>query len=285
MPTRRAAVRLALTAVAVLAPPTTASPDPGADGIGAWTGPGAVNVEAHRTDEQGDSRGGSGPRYAFQRIAPTFCGSLDDLATSAAMCVDGVDGGTVSRVCEDGSSALDPLFRRELDPATGDGVGPWEQVDNGGCPEDGSTVLLTASQFRRLPLTASTPQIQPADGLGLVHMDVIVWTDPAPQTLTTTVLGVPVTVVATPASYSWDFGDGAPPLVTTDPGGPYPDGTVARPYDHIGSYAITLTTTWTGRYQVDDAGPWLDVVGTAVTTSTSLPTRVVEAHSRLVANP
>jgi hypothetical protein len=61
--------------------------------------------------------------------------------------------------------------------------------------------------------------------------------------------------------------------------------TVARPYDHIGSYAITLTTTWTGRYQVDDAGPWLDVVGTAVTTSTSLPTRVVEAHSRLVANP
>ncbi|WP_372594720.1 PKD domain-containing protein [Actinotalea sp.] len=201
------------------------------------------------------------------------------------MCIDGVSGGTVTRTCADGTTALDPLFRRPLD-ASGAPSGPWEQVDNGGCPEDPPVaVVLSAAEFARLPLTPSAPRLQPADGNGLVNADLIVYTDPAQQTLTTTILGSLVTVRATPTSYTWDFGDGTEPLTTTDAGRPYPEHTVTHPYTAAGDYRLTLTTTWTGAYQVDGTGPWLPVLGTATTTSTPQPTRITEVHTVLVANP
>ena len=224
-------------------------------------------------------------RFDFRRIPAAFCGSLDTLASSPVLCIDGVAGNTVVRTCADGTTALDPLFRRPLDP-TGTPTGPWEQIDNGGCPEDPPvTVILTAAEFSRLPLTPSAPQLQPADGRGLVNAALIVYADPAAQTLATTILGTPVTVRATPTRYAWDFGDGSDALVTTDPGAPYPHHSVARPYTLPGTYQLTLTTTWTGTYQVNDAGPWYPVLGTAVTTSTPVTTQITEAHTVLVADP
>ena len=229
--------------------------------------------------------GSSKPAYAIARVPMRTCGSLDNLASSPAMCIEGVDGGTITRTCTDGSIALDPLYRRPID-ADGNYTGPWEQVDNGGCTEDPpAAVILTAADFSRLPLTPSPPRLQPADGHGLVNVDLIVYTDPAPQTLTTTVLGIPVTVRATPTTYTWDYGDGSSPLVTTDPGQPYPHHTVARPYTTPGDYQLTLTTTWTGTYQVNNAGPWLDVLGTATTTSAPQPTHITAAHTVLTTNP
>ena len=147
------------------------------------------------------------------------------------------------------------------------------------------SVVPSAAEFRRLPLVASVPRLQPADGRGLVHVDLIVWTDPQPQTFATSLLGVPVQVRATPSRFVWDFGDGSEPLVTTDAGAPWPEHTVARPYDHAGEYALTLTTTWSGQYRVNGAGPWLPVLGTATTTSTPVPTEVVQADAYLVAGP
>lgn len=224
-------------------------------------------------------------KYAYRRVSAAYCGSLDGLASSPIACIEGVAGGTVTRTCADGSTALDPLFRRPLD-AAGNVDGPWEQVDNGGCPEDPPVaVILTAADFARLPLTPSPPRIQPADGNGIVNADLIVYTDPAPQTLTTTVLGTPVTVRATPSTYTWDFGDGSTPLTTKDSGQPYPNHTLARPYTAAGDYQLTLTTTWSGTYRVNNAGPWLPVVGTATTTSTPQPTHITEVHTALVANP
>ena len=61
-------------------------------------------------------------------------------------------------------------------------------------------------------------QLQPVDGHGLVNVEMILVTDAAQQVLTTTILGVPVTVTATPVSYAWDLGDGSAPITTTDPG-------------------------------------------------------------------
>ncbi len=92
-----------------------------------------ISIDA-KSDGVTDTAPRGAPRYLTERRPLVVCGSLDGLATSVAMCVDGVDGGTVGRVCEDGSAALDPLFRRELDPVTGNGVGPWVQVDIGGAP-------------------------------------------------------------------------------------------------------------------------------------------------------
>ncbi|EYR61766.1 hypothetical protein N866_17610, partial [Actinotalea ferrariae CF5-4] len=126
---------------------------------------------------------------------------------------------------------------------------------------------------------------QPADGRSLVNMPLIVYTDPTPQTLTTTVLGTPVTVRATPTHYTWDFGDTQPPLTTTDPGAPYPTHTLSHPYPAPGTYTLQLTTTWHGHYQVTDTGPWTPIDGTATTTSAPITITVEEATPRLVARP
>jgi hypothetical protein len=182
--------------------------------------------------------------------------------------------------CADGSARLEPLFRRSVDGSDG-----WEVVDDG-CPASSPDVVtLSVEEFRRLPLAASTPSIQPADGRNLVGMPLIVFTDATPQDLATTVVGVPVTVRATPTQFSWDFGDGSPPLVTSDPGASYPDHTVSHPFDRPGTYSVRLTTTWRGEFQVAGSGVWQPVAGTATTASAPFTVTAEEAVPRLVAEP
>lgn len=261
----------------------------GADFYGTGGQQGDVLVTGERAAQFSASEGrrtAEVTTYAFKRLPDTVCGSLDAPGATPGLCVDGAATHEVVRTCEDGSTALDPLFRRPVDPASGLFTGPWEQVDDGGCAEDPPvTVTLSAEDFRRLPLAPSTPSYQPADGRGLVNMPLVVFTDPSPQTLTTTVLGVPVTVRATPVQFTWDFGDGGSPLVTTDPGAPYPDHTVARPYGAPGEYAVRLVTTWRGEFQVAGAGPWIPVDRTATTSSAPFTTTVEEAVPRLVSQP
>ncbi|WP_051480417.1 PKD domain-containing protein [Cellulomonas sp. KRMCY2] len=218
--------------------------------------------------------------YEYRRVPLPRCGELDPLAVDR-QCIDDLG---VAQVCADGSVPLAPLQRREVDPVTGAGLSPWSRVDPGGCQDGTDLVVLSVEEFRRLPLTASTPQYQPDDGRGLVNKDLIVYADPAPQTLATTVLGVPVAVRATPVAFAWDFGDGSEPLVTTDPGAPYPNHTVSYPYRQAGEFAVQLVTTWQGQYQVNGAGPWYPVAGTAATTSVPFTAQVFEAHAHLVAD-
>ena len=221
-------------------------------------------------------------RYLHSRIAQKFCGA-EDSGRSSVPCVDDAPSGSIIRLCPDGTPALDPLFRRLLN-ADGQPEGPWEQVDDGGCPEDPEpVVVLSVQDFRELPLVASGPSFQPADGQALVNLDLIVFTDPAPQELSTTVLGVPVRVRATPTSYSWDFGDGSAPVTTAEPGSPWPDYTVGHPYRATGAFEIQLRTTWAGQYQVNGAGPWLPVAGTAETASAPFTVTVDDAPAHLVA--
>lgn len=260
-------------------------------GFGSNFGGDSVFVSGSSSPEPevtGTSSGDSArPRYVTARRSATYCGTLDATSTGVP-CVDDAASGAVVRFCADGSRALDPLYRRALDPVTGVPVGVWEPTaDVGGCPEDPppAPVVLTAAEFRRLPLTPSAPQVQPADGRNLVNVDLIALTDPAAQTLTTTVLGVAVTVRATPTTFTWDFGDGTAPLTTTDPGAPWPHPTITHPYTAPGTYAVTLSTTWTGQYQVAGTTTWQPVTGTATTTSPPLTLTAEEAPTRLVADP
>src|SRR5690606_15985641 len=103
------------------------------------------------------TRGASGQAYVYRRIPDVICGgTANRRASSAVDCIDGQDRLTVQvRTCADGSAALDPLHRGAVSPETGRYVEDslWEQVDNGGCPEDPSPeVVLTVEEFRRLPL-------------------------------------------------------------------------------------------------------------------------------------
>jgi hypothetical protein len=144
-------------------------------------------------------------------------------------------------------------------------------------------VTVTLADFRRLPLPAAEPAIQPAGGEALIRMRTNAYVDPAstgPRTFDITLLDTPVQVRATPATYTWDFGDGTPPLVTEDPGAPYPDLTTWHEYESPGSVQITLTTTYTGEYSVA-GGPWTPIPGTAEVASTPQPLQLLTSTNRL----
>ena len=223
--------------------------------------------------------------YAEKHLPQVLCGTLDSRPINA-LCAEGASSGPVLRECTDGSQSSDLVLRQPLNAESERPEGSWFQAGPGGCPEDVEPeIRLSVEDFRRLPLSASVASYQPSTGTGLVNMELIVFTDPAPQVLQTTVLDTPVTVRATPAQFSWDFGDGTGPLVTTDPGAPYPEFRVFHVYREPGDYLVQLTTTWSGQFQVDGQGPWYPVTGTAQTTSLAYPETVVEAKSRLVDGP
>jgi len=158
-------------------------------------------------------------------------------------------------------------------------------VESGGCVVDVDIRAAIAQEFQRLPLTPSVLQMQPPSGWTLVNADTVAFTDGSEQVLSTTVLGVGVTIRATPASFRWDFGDGSDPLTTTDPGRPWPDHTIAHRYSAEATHRVTLTTAWTATFQIAGTAGWEPVTGTATTTSTSEPLTVYEARSHLVGGP
>lgn len=181
-----------------------------------------------------------------------------------------------------GEAPVPPLWRRERATATDD-WSEWDRIAVWSCPQD---VLppLSQAEFRRLPIVPSVLGVQPDSPRVLVNIPTIVFTDPAVQSFTTTLLGYPVEVEATPSSFTWDFGDGSDPVTTTSPGHRYPNEDVAYAYPRVGVYTITLTTQFTGRYRVGGSGVWMAVTGTATTATTSSPIETVEAHSHLVAD-
>ena len=159
----------------------------------------------------------------------------------------------------------------------------WELVEELSCVGQGPTPEQVLTEFRRLPITPSALTVQP-EGPVLVNIDTIAYVDPAPQTLTTTVLGTPIAFQVTAATYTWDFGEDDP-FTTTSPGHPWPDQDVAHPYRRPGTGQVTVTTTWQATYTLGTDPTVRTVPGTATTTTTSEPFEIVEAHSHLVANP
>jgi hypothetical protein len=178
-----------------------------------------------------------------------------------------------------------PLFwTRSRDAASVTGWTPWALVP-GACPGNPGFPGITAADFQRLPLVPSAIHVEPPTGWTLVNLPTIVYASGEPQSLRTTVVGIGVTVRATPASFTWTFGDGSPPLATTDPGKAYPAATITHAYLAAGVNRIRLVTQWNGEFLVDGSSTWLPVTGTAETTSNSEPLTVYTAHSRLVAGP
>ena len=181
--------------------------------------------------------------------------------------------------CE-GLEPVPPVWLIHRDTPTS----PWQQpvlALGWTCPQD-AVPTFTETDFRRLPLTPQTITVQPDRPDVFVNMPTIVYTDPAVQAFATTLAGFPIEVEATPTTYTWDFGDGSAPIETTSPGHPYPDHDVAYPYPREGTFTITLTTTYSGRYRLAGSTTWLPVVGTAATTSTAGPLTPEEHETHLV---
>jgi len=144
-------------------------------------------------------------------------------------------------------------------------------------------IVVTAEDLQRLPISPGGLVVQPDRGWVLVNLDTIVWTDAAEQTFSTVVLGTPVQVRVEPIDFTWDFGDASGPLVTTDPGAPFPNHSVSHVYTAAsGQRQITLTTRWAGEFEVNGSGVWQPVVGVATTAETSRPFEVRTAETSLV---
>lgn len=62
--------------------------------------------------------------------------------------------------------------------------------------------------------------------------------------------GYSITVSAVVDTYSVNWGDGSPVEHHSNPGGPWPDGSIRHAFDNAGTYTITVTENWSGRYSV-----------------------------------
>lgn len=139
--------------------------------------------------------------------------------------------------------------------------------------------------FRRIPLPEAPLEVQPPDGETLVNFDTILHTQAEPFTETVQLLGRQVTFDISPASFTWNLGNGES-MTTTDPGRPWARGVptdqyVSHSYTEAGPVTLDLTTTWGARWRLGN-GPWRDVDGTVTMTSPAQDLQVRTAQPQLV---
>ncbi|OLT54636.1 hypothetical protein [Cellulosimicrobium sp. CUA-896] len=193
------------------------------------------------------------PTDRYFSATPALCAlvsSLDGPTTAYDYaCTEGEQLAYEGIECGADEFAQGALFREVRQP---DGTwGPPELVGDEGCITPADLLAEAEREFATLPIAPSPVVVQPPDGWTVVNLPTITYTDAAEQTFDTSLLGIPVQIRATPESYAWDYADGSAPLVTTDPGAPYPDHTVhhtyAQPADAV---TIGLTTTWSGQFRI-----------------------------------
>jgi hypothetical protein len=128
---------------------------------------------------------------------------------------------------------------------------------------------------------AQRPGFQPRVG-ALVQLPTIFYSgQPAGVSGTTRVFGFDVEITAEP-TWTWRYEPGVA-VTTTLPGAPYPNKDVTHTYTTTGARTVGLTTTWRGAYTV--AGDPPRPIAMPVVQTTSLPLRVYQARSELVAPP
>jgi len=81
----------------------------------------------------------------------------------------------------------------------------------------------------------------------LVNVPVVFWCD-LPKIFSTrfNIVGEVVDVTLRP-SFTWSFGDGSI-MQSTDPGAPYPNGSIQHSYLKEGTYLVTMLATWGGTW-------------------------------------
>lgn len=149
----------------------------------------------------------------------------------------------------------------------------------------GAVVGLGLQDFQRLPLPAGSFNVEPPGGYVLVSMPTNVFASSTePVVLTATVLGQSVQVRATPARWSWDFGDGTVLGPTSDPGAAYPALINTHAYAERGDYDIVMTTHYTGEFSLDGAA-WYPIQGEARVDSEPVTVTAMAGRNVLVAEP
>ncbi len=140
---------------------------------------------------------------------------------------------------------------------------------------------LIIREFRSLDWPASTLVVQPPGGKTLVNLETNFFTtDKVGISKGVTVAGQEVTIEAVPATYTFHFGDETS-TSTSNPGRPYPSLDVAHTYSLKGTVAVSLDTTYSGRYKIG-SGDWVSIPETLTVTGAAQGLEVVEAVPQLV---
>ncbi len=211
--------------------------------------------------------------------------------------------------CAEDTYALAPLWRERARP-DGTFEDP-EKVADGQCVTPADIAAEVQREFKSMKIAAPEATMQGNPPM-VVNVHYPAYTTATTQERAVTLLDVPVVIRADPTEFTWDFDDphspGGSTLTTTSPGRPWHQGDatpdeswVGHTYTRLGTpgqdagtgvdaegdtyrsgVTVTLTTTWQGRFRIQGTSDWTDIPGTITTTSTTEPTTVTEARTRLV---
>ncbi|BCW04232.1 hypothetical protein [Arthrobacter sp. NtRootA1] len=145
------------------------------------------------------------------------------------------------------------------------------------------------NDFRQLPVNPGTLQAQPFPHT-LKGGPTNFYTTATEQAFNVTILGQTVHLTATPASFTYTFGDGTSLGPTPAAGYPIPEADwllnqtrTSHTYTATGNYPATITTSYTGTYSVNN-GPPLPINGTLDLTTEPKTIQVWKTEKALVAD-
>ncbi|MGH3486756.1 MAG: PKD domain-containing protein [Actinopolymorphaceae bacterium] len=108
-------------------------------------------------------------------------------------------------------------------------------------------------------LRPASAEINPANGRTLINFDTVFYTTAAEYQFRLPNLGPGVDIIATPARYTWHFGDGQT-KVTDEPGRPYPHLDITHEYENTGTRQIRVDVDY--QVQWNAGGGWQTIAQT-----------------------
>jgi len=196
-----------------------------------------------------------------------------------------------ARNCSQPDAMRWTLWARQISDAQGQATPgePWSAITTEchvvppeveAAPGPQVTDALVLREVRRLGLPRLQVQVQPADAT-LVNFETIFYAEPPEWARSVQLVGFDVDVMASPAGYTWRFGDGAS-AATAQPGAPYPATDVTHTYTdaHV-TVAPRVDTAYEVRYRVDGGG-WRTIAQTVPAAGLPAELRIREATAVLV---
>ena len=247
----------------------------GGSGSGSAAGGGAPAVPA----ASGGSGGGSVPggRVSGGPLVMVCTGEREGIPGSAAR---PGDAGAASSHCQYVPGTAPTTPADEGEPADEGGAGEGE------APPSTETIVLTA--LARVAVSGAGLSWQPRNkSYTNVGVPTIVYAASPTQSHATSLFGREVVITLTGSQYSYDFGDGTPPLVTSRAGEPWRRGNkearLTHHYEEVTRggerRVIALTTTWDATTTNPFTGETLTLPAVVTTTERSDPFPV--SHLRI----
>ena len=197
--------------------------------------------------------------------------------------------GSAARPGDAGAASAHCQYVAGTAPTTPTDEGEGEPAEEGGGEgEPPSTETIVRTALARVAVSGAGLSWQPRKkSYTNAGVPTIVYAATPTQTHTTALFGHEVSITLTASQYSYDFGDGTPPLVTTRAGEPWRRGNkearLTHHYEQVTRggerRTITLTTTWDATTTNPFTGQTLTLPSIITTTEQSTPFPV--SHLRI----